>query len=96
MILFIIVIAWIIGIILGLYLQISIASFVLFISLILLIFIIFEKKILKFIKSKKIKAYYSVLNVHIKILIFLVILIVAFAQIKYYEGIFENKYKNIN
>ena len=95
MILFIIVIAWIIGIILGLYLQISIASFVLFISLILLIFIIFEKKILKFIKSKKIKAYYSVLNVHIKILIFLVILIVAFAQIKYYEGIFENKYKNI-
>ena len=96
MILFIIVIAWIIGIILGLYLQISIASFVLFISLILFIFIIFEKKILKFIKSKKIKAYYSVLNVHIKILIFLVILIVAFAQIKYYEGIFENKYKNIN
>lgn len=96
MILFIIVIAWIIGIILGLYLQISIASFVLFIFLILLIFIIFEKKILKFIKSKKIKAYYSVLNVHIKILIFLVILIVAFAQIKYYEGIFENKYKNIN
>lgn len=96
MILFIIVIAWIIGIILGLYLQISIASFVLFISLILLIFIIFEKKILKFIKSKKIKAYYSVLKVHIKILIFLVILIVAFAQIKYYEGIFENKYKNIN
>lgn len=95
MILFIIVIAWIIGIILGLYLQISIASFVLFISLILLIFIIFEKKILKFIKSKKIKAYYSVLNVHIKIIIFLVILIVAFAQIKYYEGIFENKYKNI-
>ena len=95
MILFIIVIAWIIGIILGLYLQISIASFVLFISLILLIFIIFEKKILKFIKSKKIKAYYSVLNVHIKILIFLIILIVAFAQIKYYEGIFENKYKNI-
>lgn len=95
MILFIIVIAWIIGIIMGLYLQISIASFVLFISLILLIFIIFEKKILKFIKSKKIKAYYSVLNVHIKILIFLVILIVAFAQIKYYEGIFENKYKNI-
>ena len=95
MILFIIVIAWIIGIILGLYLQISIASFVLFISLILFIFIIFEKKILKFIKSKKIKAYYSVLNVHIKILIFLVILIVAFAQIKYYEGIFENKYKNI-
>ena len=95
MILFIIVIAWIIGIILGLYLQISIAPFVLFISLILLIFIIFEKKILKFIKSKKIKAYYSVLNVHIKILIFLIILIVAFAQIKYYEGIFENKYKNI-
>lgn len=95
MILFIIVIAWIIGIILGLYLQISIASFVLFISLILLIFIIFEKKILKFIKSKKIKAYYSVLNVHIRIIIFLVILIVAFAQIKYYEGIFENKYKNI-
>lgn len=95
MILFIIVIAWIIGIILGLYLQISIASFVLFISLILLIFIIFEKKILKFIKSKKIKAYYSVLNVHIKILIFLIILIVAFAQIKYYEVIFENKYKNI-
>ena len=96
MILFIIVIAWIIGIILGLYLQISIASFVLFISLILLIFIIFEKKILKFIKSRKIKAYYSVLNVHIKILIFLVIIIVAFTQIKYYEGIFENKYKNIN
>lgn len=95
MILFIIVIAWIIGIILGLYLQISIASFVLFISLILLIFIIFEKKILKFIKSRKIKAYYSVLNVHIKILIFLVIIIVAFTQIKYYEGMFENKYKNI-
>lgn len=88
MILFIIVIAWILGIILGLYFKTSIALF--FLSLIL-IDILFRK----IIKNKKIKRYYKVIFSKEKIIIFAICLCISYFQIQFYEKSFENKYQNI-
>lgn len=85
MILFIIVIAWILGIILGLYFKVSIALFLL---------IIFFLNTL-FIKNKKIRRYYKVIFSKEKIVIFIICFCISYFQIQLYEKSFETKYQNV-
>ena len=88
MILFIIMIAWILGIIWGLYLKISMALF--------LTFIIFTDILLrKFIKNKKIRRYYKVIVSKGKVIIFIICFCVAYFQIHFYEKSFKTTYQNI-
>lgn len=88
MILFIIVIAWILGIILGLYFKISIALF-------LLCLILSDILFRKIIKNKKIRRYYKVIFSKAKIIIFAICFCISYFQIQFYEKSFETKYQNI-
>lgn len=88
MILFIIVIACILGIILGLYFKMSIALFCLSIIFLNILF-------RRCIKNKKIRRYYKVIFSKKKIIIFIICFCISYLQIQFYENSFENKYQNV-
>lgn len=88
MTLIIILIAWILGIIWGLYLKVSMALF-------LLIIIIFFNMLFKSIKNKKVRRYYKVIISKKRIVIFILCFFISYFQIQSYEQSFKTKYQNV-
>lgn len=87
MTLIIILIAWILGIIWGLYLRISIALF--------LLIIIFLNLLFRNMKNKKVRRYYKVILSKGRIVIFILCFCISYFQIQFYEQSFKTKYQNI-
>lgn len=86
MTIFIVMIAWITGIIWGLYLNISIAYFIVAITILYIVII----------KSKKIKKYFKVLRIRKILLIFIIFITCSYINIKLLENDYKNRYEDVN